>query len=181
MKNDIEQMQRLLEKATDAGSAPPDELDPETASLREAWLAFGQMLEAAPAACLAAAFAGEAEGKEQIVGVLAAGLLAASLLIGVVAVWMLHGASRQADPTPTTNEMASTNPIKNVAPATQANSPTVAKADEPQWDDSLDERLSQIGWQVTCAQQNQLFRTDTFGVVQYRVEQLRQAIQADSL
>ena len=47
MKDDVEQIQRLLEKATDAGSAPPDALDPETASLREAWLAFGQMLETA--------------------------------------------------------------------------------------------------------------------------------------
>ena len=32
-----------------------------------------------------------------------------------------------------------------------------ATADEPQWDDSLDEQFAQVGWQMLCVQQNQFF------------------------
>ena len=47
MSEDLEKLQRLLEQATAAEDVSADELDPEAASLREAWIGFGQLLEAA--------------------------------------------------------------------------------------------------------------------------------------
>ncbi len=47
MSADSNNEQRLLEQATTAESPPGEELTPEARSLREAWLAFGQLLEAA--------------------------------------------------------------------------------------------------------------------------------------
>jgi hypothetical protein len=188
MKDKIEEMQRVLEKATDAGSAPADALDPEIASLRDAWLAFGQMLEAAPAPVFTSPLPlGEGPGVRAALSyarprwprLLAAGLLAASLLIGVVTVWMLHAANRQENPTAAPEQMASAN--QKTAPSTQAHTQKVSSTDEPQWDDSLDEQFARVGWQMLCVQQNQYFRTDAFGIVQYQLEQLSKAIQADSL
>jgi hypothetical protein len=198
MKNDLEEMQRLLEKATDAGSAPPDELDPESACLREAWLAFGQMLETAPPPILASPLPSKEEPTTSPLALRegpgvraapshvqrhwrlpAAALLAASLLIAVAAAWMLHNANWQADSTAAREQMASTH--RKTAPSTQAHTQKVSSSDEPQWDDSLDEQFAQVGWQMLCVQQNQFFRTDAFGVFQYQLQQLSQAIQADAL
>jgi len=196
MTNDLKRTVRALEEATAAGDAPADRLDPQTASLREAWLAFGEMLEAAqPPVCISLLSPGEEptsstlllEEKSSVRALhtrrrwqrlLATGLLAASLLIGVATVWVLRSADRQENPTAEPRQIASTNP--KVDPSTQAHTKAVP-ADEPQWDDSFDEQFAQVGWQMTCVRQNQFFRTDAFGIVQYRVEQFRQAIQTDSL
>jgi len=196
MKNDLERTVRLLEDATAAGDAPADQLDPETASLREAWLAFGEMLEAAqptmglpensclretPLHCNGGALrrSTPSHARPRRQRLLATGLLAASLLIGVATVWMLRSANRQDNPMPTTEPQASTH--RHVAPSTQTHAKSESAADEPQWDDSLDEQFEQVSWQMTCVRQNQFFRTDAFGIVQYQVEQFRQAIQTDSL
>ena len=106
MKNDLETSLRSLEEATAAGDRPADRLDAETASLREAWLAFGEMLEAAQPPRLryfSPLPLGEGPGVRAALRVrrrrwrrlLAAGLLAASLLIAVATIWMLSGANRQ--------------------------------------------------------------------------------------
>jgi hypothetical protein len=183
--NDLEKTLRLLGKATTADDAPADRLDPETASLREAWLAFGELLEAVqPGDCPnfhvneneTVPFGAHARPRRQ--RLLAAGLLAASLLVGAVTVWMLYGA-RQENPAAEPEQMAATN--RQDAPSTQARAKNASTADEPQWDDSLDEQFAHVGWQMACVRQNQLFRTDAFGMVQYRMEQFRQTIQTDSL
>jgi hypothetical protein len=184
MKNNLGKMQRLLEEATAAGDAPADKLDPETAPLREAWLAFGEMIEAAqPPSVNYPLPLEEGPGVRTVHShsrrrLLAAGL-AASLLAGLVTVWMLYGPNRQENPAPTTETMAATD--RPVASSVHENAKSEATADEPQWDDKLDEQFAQVGWQMTCVRQNQTFRTDAFGLVQYRVEQFSKAIQADSL
>jgi hypothetical protein len=201
MKDDSEEMQRMLEKATNGGSAPPDELDAETASLREAWLAFGQMLETAspPAMELPLGLEGGTtyspysplslrEGPE-VRGtpshawrhwrLPAAALLAASLLVAVATAWMLYNVNQQADSKAPPEKIASTN--GDVVPLKQSRTHAPAKADEPQWDDALDERFAQVGWQMLCVQHNQYFRTDAFGIVEYQLQQFSQAIKADKL
>jgi hypothetical protein len=194
MKNDLEKMQRLLEESTAAGDAPADVLDPEAASLREAWLAFGEMLESAQPPMLLSKISllplGEGPGMRPAPSstrplwprLLATGLLAASLLIAVVTVCVRHGLmpqenqenhdrlAKQADSTQ--RQIAPSNPLL-------AKSPSMA--DAPQWDDSLDEQFAQVSRQIVYAGQNQYYRTDAFGLMQYRMEQFRQAIQTDSL
>jgi hypothetical protein len=188
MKDDMRDIQRLLEQATDAGATPPDELDPEAASLREAWLAFGQMLEGAqPPEDTPIHAPLPVEEKPRIRTnsapslwhwyVRAASLLAVSLLIAVATAGMLRYSHRQAGSEASTEKTASTD--HKTIPSRQSRGQRLAKADDPQWDDSLDEQFAQVSWKMACIQQNQLFRTDAFGVVDYKLGQLTKAIQGD--
>jgi hypothetical protein len=194
MKDDIEALQRSLERATASGNtpgdgdSPADALDPETASLREAWLAFGQMLESAtPHTVTSPLLLGEGTGvraarsrtfvhRRSLPKI---ALLAASILVVVAATWIVGNALRQTG--------SGAAPEKAVAvkgsdvPSHRTRVQTPVAADEPQWDDSLDEQFAQVGWQMLCIRQNRLFRTDAFGMVEYHVEQLSEAIQADKL
>ena len=77
------------------------------------------------------------------------------------------------------DKIASNN--RQFAPSKQIPTKTTAAADEPKWDDSLDEQFTRVGWQMLCIQQNQSFRTDAFGIVEYQLQQFSQAIQADKL
>ena len=146
MTNDLERMQRLLEEATAAGDAPADRLDPEAASLREAWLAFGEMLEAAqPPVLVSPLLPGEGQGvrashvRPRWHRLLATGALAASLVVGAAMIWMLHGAAGRQDLAPTTEQHASTH--QKASPIQNARAKTVAATTAPQWDDSLDEQF----------------------------------------
>jgi hypothetical protein len=188
MKDDVETDLRLLEQATAAHNEPAERLDPETASLREAWLAFGEMLEARqPADSVSPLLPGEGPGvraaslrrRRRWQRLLAAGVLAASLLVAMATIWMLSNTNDRDKPAITPTQMAGTK--DPVAPSQKAQPKTVAAADTPQWDDSFDEKLEQVRWQMLCVQENQTFRTDAFGQAQYRLEQLSETIQADSL
>jgi hypothetical protein len=204
MNDELKKMERMLEKATAPGDAPAGDLDPETASLRETWLAFGQMLDSADSmlettAPLSISPLPPVDGqrtnsvllKEEKQGVgakpawrrwaypLAAGLLAASLLVAAVMMWMHLATCLQDNP--------SGNEPPQVAAVPRPTTPSVrvpAKGDgkdEPKWDDALDEQIAQISWQMLCAQHNEPYRTDGFGLMQYRMEQMRQAMEEDPL
>ncbi len=188
MKDDMETSLRSLEEATAIDDRSSQRLDAETASLREAWLAFGEMLEAAqPATCVSPLPLGEGPGvraaplprRKRWPRLLAAGVLAASLLVAVATIWMLSGANRQDNPADTPKQMVANN--HKAAPSPKARAKSVSTTDEPKWDDSLDEQFEQVNWQMLCVRENQSFRTDAFGQAQYRLEQLREAIQAESL
>jgi hypothetical protein len=196
MKHDKNNLQRMLEKATDAGDVSPDELDPESASLRDAWLAFGQMLETAQPGSKSPIVPEELPiyaplplgEKPSVRATLphttwqwhmrAASLLALTLLIAIVTTWKMQDPHRQTDPDGSRPRTASTD--HKTAPLKQPNGQTLAKADEPQWDDKLDEQFAQVSWQMACIQQNQTLRTDAFGIIEYKLGQLSKAIQSDS-
>jgi hypothetical protein len=183
MNNDINNLQHLLEQATAAGEESADNLDPETAQLREAWLAFGQMLDAAtpPAALSTDHWKTPPPAQLRYWRLPAVGLLAASLLIAVAAISMLRDTKPAVSTGPATVTTAANNP-RAVSPKTHTQAKqTKSASDEPQWDDSFDDQVAQVSWDMTCARQNQLFRTDSFGIIEYQLEQASQAIQADSL
>ena len=214
MTNNWEQTLRVLEEATAAGDAPSVGFDQETASLREAWLAFGQSLEAVqPGAWPHFRFSengsvpfnstqcsmGGSNGVRspgfsrffrlkavrrthqsmRDTAIVATGLLAVSLLVGVVTVWMLRGADRQETSAPTPIQTAAANRPAIRSPHARAKAASTDAG--TQWDDSLDEQFAQIDWQMLCLRENQTCRTDAFGLVQYRMEQFRESIQTDSL
>jgi hypothetical protein len=203
MTNKLEQTLRMLEEATAAGDASPSQLDAETASLREAWLAFGQALEAdePPAGgeirltqvvvqasrlpCTAETAApqkgsrvtAERSGVRLHWPLRATAALAATLLVGVAAAWMLYYANRNDD-LPPGQQHASNQ--QQTMPQRVHPKQTLA-ADGTQWDDALDEQFQQISWQMLCLRENQTLRTDAFGRAKYQMEQLRKAIQSDLL
>ena len=182
MSDDLERMQRSLERATAAKDAPQADLDPQTASLREAWLTFGQLLEAAqPATELPLdrwmTTPPRARKRRWILPV--AAVLAASLLIGVATTWMLRATNQPQSPGPAPEQTVSTS--NHVASPTREPPTTVPAVNGSQWDDSLDEQLAQIGRQVAYAQQDQFPGADAFGLMQYRIEQVRAEVQADKL
>jgi hypothetical protein len=193
MKDDIESMQEALEKVTAAGDSPGGDLDSEVASLRETWLAFGQMLEAVPSPAIVSSFpTGLRSATGEGVGVGGAGvranrrllaaavLLATSLLIAVATAWTLRNSQQEGDLVAVPGNAVAVN--KGAGVPGQAHGRKSAAADGPQWDDSqLDEQFDQVGWQMLCIRQNQLFRTDAFGVVEYQLQQFGRAIQGDAL
>jgi hypothetical protein len=166
MNDELNKMQRLLEEVTAAGNAPSETPDPEIASLREAWLAFGQLLEAA-------------QGQEERDWPMprpaqtwrwllpTTGLLAASLLVAVAMAWMLRDGGRQ--------DAAAPAPLQTASNTARSHSGSV------EWDDSFDEQVAQLGQQVIAVRENQHFRVDDFALMEYRIEQFRQEVQMDSL
>jgi hypothetical protein len=205
MTADRKRLQRLLEQVTAAVDAPASDLDPHAQSLREAWLGFGHLLEAAKSAAYDVPLPlGEwlnlsplplGEGQRVRVGqrvtalprrrrarrwlLSAAALVAASLLIAVVATWTPWTTEQTPSPSPVAPQTAA---IKAPgATLVQQQGQTVRTPAEPQWDDSLDEQIAQVGQQLTSAQESQLSGTDEFALVQDRIEQFRQEVQADSL
>jgi hypothetical protein len=188
MKDDLEQSLRALEEATAIGDRPTEQLDAETASLREAWLAFGEMLEAAQSPAYVSPIlpeerpglmAAPRHGRRRWQRLLAAGLLAASLLVAAATIWTVSGPERQEKRAGAPTQTVKT--TNHGAPTPKRRAESTSTANVPQWDDSLDEQFEQLSWQMLCVQENQAFRTDAFGRAQYRLEQLRETVQADSL
>jgi hypothetical protein len=173
MKDELDNSQRLVEAVTSASDAPLEPLDTESASLREAWLAFGELLAASEISPL---LSGEGPGVRAVCPrrqprrwlLPAIGALAASLLIAASTAWMLHNSIPQQALAPAPSQTAKAIPIP-------------AATSGPQWDDSLDEQVAQLGKQVTSARENQHSTADDFALMQYRIEQFRQEVQTDSL
>ena len=163
MGNDIEKTQRLLEEATAAGDAPAEGLDSETAGLHEAWLAFGQMLEAAQpptAPSIDRWKPTSTPPRRRRWFSTAAAALAVSLLIGLATAWMLRDTNRQKGPAAMPEQAAATNGL--------------------QWDDSLDEQFAQVSQQMAYARNDRLPSADSFGPVWRAMERARLEIQADT-
>jgi hypothetical protein len=182
VSEDLERLQRSLERATAAKDAPQAGLDPQTASLREAWLAFGQLLEAAQPATelpLDRWMTTPPPARKRRWVLPAAAVLAASLLTGVVTTWMLRATNQPQGPGPAPEHTVSTS--NHVAAPTPEQSIVAPTVNGSQWDDSLDEQLAQAGRQVAYAQQDQFPGADAFGLVQYRIEQISVEVQADKL
>lgn len=179
MNDEMNKMQRLLEEVTAAGNAPSEAPDPEIASLREAWLAFGQLLEGVEPASDISALpqAGQGQGERDRPMPRPAqtwrwllpttGLLAASLLVAVAMAWMLRDGGLQ--------EAAAPAPVQTASNTARSQSGSV------EWDDSFDEQVAQLGQQVIAVRENQHFRVDDFALMEYRIEQFRQEVQMDSL
>jgi hypothetical protein len=180
VSDEVEKLERMLQRATAAENVPLDDLDGEAARLREGWIAFGRLLEAAePPAEVSFRCLPLPRKQSQRRLWSAVGLLAVSLLFCAVAMWILQRPSGAKNASPATMQIASTG-AKRPAPAKQAVK-LAPGASGPQWDDSLDEQVAQLGRQVIDVQQGSSAWADTGAAVQSKIEQIQQEFKDNNL
>jgi len=213
-------LQRRLQQAT-APECPADEcrpvedghaasVDAETASLREGWLALGQLLEAAqpmsdastlerrlplPQASLPQAAPSKASPRWKAS---IAAAMAASLVIGATLAWNFL-AKRSEIPSRTTQDVAvedtddetsqpATIAAENAVAAVTAVETPIAEhiakeetADELQWDDSLDDQLALVSQEIMQLEGDWDSLDDAFTPVWEGIDQVEQDIEQDTL
>jgi hypothetical protein len=180
MKRDCEQQ---LQWAT-ARDVPPNALlDQETTSLREAWLAFGQLLEAAqpapdqPLKCLS-----EPPGRGRRWWRLAAIVgLAASLLVAATIFWSARRTEPAGVVTAPSVEVAVSRtepaaPAAERAPQEKPSSP-VAPGSALAWDDTLDKEITVAGQAVVSADQESPLLAGASVPVRYGLEEIEKDIE----
>ena len=181
MRDDLNNLNRILEQATAIEDVPEVDLDPEARSLRKAWLDFGRLLEAGqpseeiPLDRWVAPRPSRARRRLLTSGA----LVAASLLIGVAMTWMLRDADRsERSFSPVVEKTAAINPSDMAL--VQQQRQTTSALDELLWDDSLDEQIAQVGWEMIYAQQD-VYDADGGDLIQYGIEQMQKELEENSL
>jgi hypothetical protein len=172
--NDDVRLQSQLERAT-SREAGGSELDQETSELRAGWLALTRLLEAAhtevdETSLLQVVVRAERRRKLQFIAVV--GALAASLLLVLLGGWQLSHNLRGPD-TAAPREVAVPNP-----PAPPKAQPDIARLqpDLPgdvalSWDDSLDDRLTQLTRNIVGFERPGMLEDSAFTVLGERVQQ----------
>jgi hypothetical protein len=202
MSDEMSKLERTLQRATalqgvkGAQSAPQSEADPQEATLREAWLAFGRLLDAAAASAppqrpltlpeCPRAVSRAARRRRRLWATVSI-VVAASLLIVAVAV----ETSKRAAQKP----IASRPPQKTI-PASAAVLPAPAKtkpsagasalaadvhqsaslAKTSSWDDAVDTQITQVGRQMALVEQDWRAQADSLDMVQYRLKSVEQEV-----
>jgi hypothetical protein len=199
MIDDLDKLQRMLEQATAADDPPEDEMDPQTARLREAWTAFGGLLRGGPTAAEESldwlVTPPVARPKRQLATRLAA--VAAALAIGICVVWILPAVFR-SDTAPARQKAAVATAARGAA---GVNAPKVAKApiaakaiaavgkkkavvpaaSATQWDDPIDSQFVEVAQDVLQVRENWSVSTRSLDLVQYAVTQAQQEVEKSPL
>jgi hypothetical protein len=207
MNDDLGELRRSLEHITACGGSSDREQGPdaESAALRTAWLAFGQLLESAETDTGSAARPLRlAEGWPNVPArrrghrrlFISVAAMAASVLLAVTAVWHWQttrsvAVRTAASPLSNTASLNTALPNKvakdikrSVPPATsrRTTTPAVSLQAKWQWDDAVDREIEVVGRAAVRAQQGQeqLASLTAVSRVQNRVESMRQAIDANA-
>lgn len=180
MSDELNELERQLERATAAECPSEALLDAETASLREGWLALGQLLEAARPTLEEPLELPEPARptwhvRWRLAGVAA---VAASILVGLTLVWKSTGTSRPGDPSTLSDEI-SVDAEQPLPGARQAR--LVSIPDELNWDDSLDEQITLAAQEVVRIQQDWYYLDDAFGPVYHGLEQMEEDLDQSAL
>jgi hypothetical protein len=216
---EIARLARMLEEVSSADPhAMSEPGNAEAASLREAWLAFAQLVRAAddslpetPASMLMAmpaTAAVPAQKPRRRFGLIAA--VAAALLVAVsLGWWIARGnwphrdrgnepslaqTTTPGSPTPQVINQDSPKPAVAMAPKASAektvatksanksaNADTVTKAATSAWEDPLETQISSVSQQIRDVEQNWQRRADDLDVVQYKIDEVTNAVQNDEL
>lgn len=201
-ENDREtlRLQQMLESVTAADASVAG--DVETASLREAWLAFGQLAEAADASLppppnLMTSIVPQKGGRIRWPALLAA--TAAALLVAVTCGWWISRDGKQqggheSDHAPSLAENAA--PQQTARQATKQDLPeppvaraertpgaksTAGKAATATWDDPLETQIASVSQQISNLEQNWQHHMDDVDLVQYRIDEMSDSLQSDTL
>ena len=194
MSDELEKLRRQMEQAT-APEVPPDAgLDAETESLRRTWLALGQLLEASQPAADRPLELRPMPRRTGHLGrkLAAAATLAASLALGVVVAWALIERAQTDGPASPARKVASPESPQEAELPTDTGPSPVQEQPLPQtvdrdetirlaWDDSLDDRIAEMGQEVARAQQDWDGLDDTLGTVWQGLEEIEEDIQNDTL
>jgi hypothetical protein len=189
MNDDLTGLEQMLQRATAPTDAPQDDLDADSKSLREAWLAFGQLLDAAQppdsaprcdsvppcdsVPLLRRSSAGRKYG-------LVAAALAASLLVAGSVYWSWGGRVAPSAAIAKANNVAVVQGAK-VNKLTAGPFPAASPANDLRWDDTLDQQIADAGNDVALAQSDLAHAFDTTDLVRYRLQQAQQDIEKNKL
>lgn len=191
MNQDQDKLLEILEQATAPRSESVGRVADETASLREGWLAFGQLLAAAEPKTgrpLELPSAPPAQRRGWHLAVVAA--VAASLVIGVAMAWRLRGTDRPVGPSSVPDNVAVNDgsaksvvlPVpENRVVAVPSDKTTAPAARDLKWDDKLDDEIAQAGQEVIRMEQQWAYRGDTASFVQYGLEQVEEDVKKNEL
>jgi hypothetical protein len=205
MNDDPIKLQRSLEQATSAEPLASGEMDRQIAALREAWLAFGQLLDAAAptSAPTIVPLRTPRPARRRPWVLAAAAALAASLLIAVASVLMSNrpvqpiaggvAAKERPQPSPEGNNAISGQAAAKPAPksavaadvqreATPARQVRSApQTNQPSWDDDLDKQMAAAGKNLISLQQQWVQRSGGYEMAQFRLEQIQSDVKDNSL
>jgi hypothetical protein len=173
-----------LERATSIAPVAPAELDPETAQLREGWLRLTQLLDAADEAWDSQAFAHQIELPKPALWqrpLALCGALAASLLVCALAAW-LHSA-RTNDPTTLRNTSVAQVEPPEQPQASEVTAPanSTMSHEELAWDDTLDERLTNLHGALATVRGSSFMNDSRMSVLSTQLRQIATEIEAGSL
>jgi hypothetical protein len=174
MSDEPEKLQRQLEEATAAddiaNAAANASLDADAASLRETWLAFGELLDTAnPPSDEPIELPQVSRRKSSARWLAAAAMLAASLLVAVTLVWI------SSEP----NQIAK--PDEKKTPQVEQPKAVAVVANELQWDDTIDEQLAQAGQNIVQVQQDWYQLSEPFSSLQDGLSEMEDDMDQSTL
>lgn len=178
MSDELERLQHQLEQATAPECPPHARPDAETGSLREGWLALGQLLEATrPALEEPLQWRPIPRRTLRPRWALQAVAAAAALVVAATLVWSLMALGRPGGPPP-----RKTAAVDRKQPDAARSQPESTPDTEPlEWGDSLDEQIVLAGQEIMSAGQDWYHLDDAFGPVRDGLEQVAEDIDNSTL
>lgn len=190
MKPKLQTLEQQLERATASQSQPNVPLAPEAVPLHEAWLALGQLLEAAghsadqPVAVLVGPPPRERRRwiLAAVIG-LAASLAAVATIVGTMRGIVTAWTARPAESSPPATATASESPGegRGAVIARQQQAPVVSRRQGLAWEDTLDEEIALAGQEVIRVGQDSPRVAETSNPVRYGLERIERDIRSNSL
>jgi hypothetical protein len=206
---DVERLQRMLEEVTASDRAhPAPHDDPEAAGLREAWLAFGRLLEAADEAQSGNWNPEIVRQKEplrtqpaergRLLAPMVAAAAAICLAIGL-GWWMSRSGQPNGNgPAVVRTQQKPDQPQdvrppqpKPVVPNVPAPSVAQGETNKPQqataatkssvWDDAIDTQITALSQQIDLVRQTWQHRVDDADLVQYRIDEVSDGMSDNAL
>lgn len=199
MNDEWDKLERQLERATSPECPAAGSLDAETASLREGWLALGELLRAVEPPDGEPIHLPEPALPIRRTGRKAAGIaaLAASLLVGLTLAgkWIRadrpSGMATRSHAALSEIARAETEPATSDAkPATSDAEPshpdaepfeTASLADWGEWDDPLDQQIASVAQEVVRIQQDWDQMDGAFGLLYVGMEEMAEELEQSSL
>ena len=189
MNEDIKILEEQLEKATAEGDRIDAALDAETVALREGWLALGRLIETAQHASggppdlqypaeVAPARRRKGVGLKTLAGL--ATLAAALLVAAIVTVSFVQDSPDAAKDQP---EIAQ-DERGGKQPVLAKDTPKLGGADADDvlaWDSSLDTEIAAAGQEMLRIRADWYASADTSSSIYYRMEQMRQELNDNTL
>jgi len=185
VSDELDRLQRQLERATASECSTDGSLEAETASLREGWLALGELLEAAEPSReqplkLPEPLKPGRLTRRNVAGIVA---LAASLLVGVTLAGKWIRANRPGGP--------ATRPDASLAEIVQADGEqfnpdagqleTESLADWDEWEDPLDEQIASVAYELVRIQQDWDQVDGAFGPLYFGLEEMAEELEQSPL